>query len=136
MGLNLPPAVKALISVVIDSGIGMHRRIEAAETLMQFPMPEPVVTATRKFLLEVAESPTSTPSYRVAAAKAVLKRDMPKFKRQRIEPSRYDPLRGLRETTAAELIADGLRRTEERDRQLRLVASSTEPVEPPADKAS
>ena len=135
MGLNLPPAVKALISVVIDSGIGMHRRIEAAETLMQFPVPEPVVTATRKFLLEVAESPTSTPSYRVAAAKAVLKRDMPKFKRQRIEPSRYDPLR-LRETTAAELIADGLRRTEERDRQLRLVASSTEPVEPPADKAS
>jgi len=135
MGLNLPPAVKALISVVIDSGIGMHRRIEAAETLMQFPMPEPVVTATRKFLLEVAESPTSTPSYRVAAAKAVLKRDMPKFKRQRIEPSRYDPLRGLRETTAAELIADGLRRTAERDRQLKLV-SSTKPVEPPADKAS
>ena len=134
MGLNLPPAVKALISVVIDSGIGMHRRIEAAETLMQFPVPEPVVTATRKFLLEVAESPTSTPSYRVAAAKAVLKRDMPKFKRQRIEPSRYDPLK-LRETTAAERIADGLRRTAERDRQLKLV-SSTKPVEPPADKAS
>jgi len=96
---------------------------------------EPVVNATRKFLLEVAESPTSTPSLRVAAAKAVLRRDLPRIRRVRIEPSKYDPLKAMRDITAEQLIADGLRRTAERDRQLKLV-SSTEPVEPPADKAS
>jgi len=134
MGLNLSPPVKVMIGLVVDDSLAMHRRIEAAEALMQSAVPDQVVDAVRRFLLGVAENPASVPSHRLAAAKVVLKRDMPKFKRQRIEPSRYDPLK-LRETTAAERIADGLRRTAERDRQLKLVPS-TEPVEPPADKAS
>jgi hypothetical protein len=66
----------------------------------------------------------------------VLKRDVGKFKRARIEPPKWDALRGMRDVTAAELIADGLRRTAERHRQLKLkLVSSTKPVEPPADKA-
>src|SRR6516164_9365584 len=109
MGLNLPRAIKVMIGLVVDDSLAMWRRIEAAEALLQVNVPEPVVNATCKFLLEVAENPTSTPGNRLAAAKAVLKRE-PRFKRVRIEPSKYDPLRAvMRETTAAELIADGLR---------------------------
>jgi hypothetical protein len=130
MGLNLSPPVKVMIGLVVDDSLAMHRRIEAAEALMQSAVPDQVVDAVRRFLLGVAENPASVPSHRLAAAKVVLKRDMPKFKRQRIEPSRYDP---LCETTAAELIADGLRRTAERDARLKLVSSVPEP---PTDKAS
>jgi hypothetical protein len=126
--MGLHRAVKALINVVIDSGIGMHRRIEAAETIMQFPVPQPVIDATRRFLLEVAESQASTPGLRVAAAKAVLRRDMPRLKRMPIEPNKWDPLRQMSRLTATELIEDGLRRTAERDAKLRLVAS-TEPAD-------
>jgi hypothetical protein len=67
----------------------------------------------------------------------VLKRDLGKFKRQRIVPAKTDPWRGS-ETTAAERIAEVLRLTAERDarlerdRQLRLVASVPDP---PVDKA-
>ena len=136
MGLNLPRPVKAVISIVIDNGVNMGRRIEAAELLIQHNLPDPVVSAARKFLCEIAEDKAGFPGHRLAAARAVLKRDLGKFKRARIEPTKWDALRGMRDVTAAELIADGLRRTAERHRQLKLkLVSSTKPVEPPADKA-
>ena len=128
---NLPRPVKAVISIVIDEGINLGRRIEAAELLMQHNLPDPVVAAARKFLCEIVEDKAGFPGHRLAAAKAVLRRDVGKFRRVRIEPSRYDPLKELRtRLTAAELVADGLRRTEERDRQLRLVSSTEPPAEP------
>jgi hypothetical protein len=43
-----------------------------------------------------------------------------------VERDKWDPLRQMSRLTATELVEDGLRRTAERDRQLRLVAS-TEP---------
>jgi hypothetical protein len=130
MDLKLPSAVKALINIVIDSGIGIHRRIEAAASLMEVNVPEPVTNVCRKFLLEIAEDKAGFPGHRLAAARAVLKRDLGKYKRARIEPLKWDPLRDVRHVTAEQLIADGIRRTEERDRQLRLVS----PAEP-EDKA-
>ena len=133
--MKLPRPIRAVISIVIDNGVNMGRRIEAAELLIQHNLPDPVVSAARKFLCEIAEDKAGFPGHRLAAARAVLKRDLGKFKRARIEPTKWDALRGMRDVTAAELIADGLRRTAERDRQLKLV-SSTKPVEPPADKAS
>jgi hypothetical protein len=117
MALHLPPPVKAVIGIVIDDGINLGRRIEAAELLMQHNLPGPVVSAARKFLCEIAEDKAGFPGHRLAAAKAVLRRDVGKLE--------------LREgLTAAELVADGLRRTEERDRQLRLVSSTEPPAEP------
>jgi hypothetical protein len=137
MSLNLPRPVKAVISIVIDTGINMGRRIEAAELLIQHNLPDPVVSAARKFLCEIAEDKTGFPGHRLAAARAVLKRDVGKFKRpQPAKPLRYDPLRGMRDVTAAELIARGLAATAERDarlerdRQLRLVSALPDP---PAD---
>jgi hypothetical protein len=63
MALNLHPALRALIAIVIDGGIGMHRRLEAAEAIMEYPAPEPVANACRRFLLETAESQTNTPAF-------------------------------------------------------------------------
>jgi hypothetical protein len=130
--MNLPRPTKAVISIVIDDGINMGRRIEAAELLIQHNLPDPVVSAARKFLCEIAEDKAGFPGHRLAAARAVLKRDHGKFKRQRIVPAKYDAWRGVPETTAAERIENLLRLTAERDarlerdRQLKLV-SSTEP---------
>jgi hypothetical protein len=126
--MSLNPAIRALINVVIDGSIGMHRRLEAAEAIMQYPAPEPVANACRRFLLETAESQTNTPGIRVAAAKAVLRRDLPRFRRMPVERDKWDPLRQMSRLTATELIEDGLRRTAERDAKLRLVAS-TEPAD-------
>jgi hypothetical protein len=129
MGLNLHRGVKALINVVTDSGITMHQRIAAAATLMEVNVPEPVADACRRFLIEIAENKEGIPGYRLAAARAVLRRDLGKYKRLRIKPLKYDPLRGMRDVTAAEMIENGLRRTEERDRQLRLISSTETPTE-------
>jgi hypothetical protein len=132
MGLNLPRSMKAVIAIVVDTDLSMHQRIEAGAILLESNVPPEVVSATSKFLLEVAESQTCTPGQRLAAAKAVLKRDVGRFKRVRIEPPKWDPLKNVRDITAAERVADGLRRAAERDarlereRQLKLV-SSVEP---------
>jgi hypothetical protein len=136
MGLNLPRAVKAVISLVVDDGLAMWRRIEAADALMQFDVPAPVVDATRRFLLQVAENPTSNPGNRLAAAKAVLKRDQPKFKRVRVEPPKWDPLRQWGEnTTAAEWVEKVLRLTAERDARLEQLKLVTSVEDPATDKA-
>jgi hypothetical protein len=139
MSLNLPRAVRVVINLVVDDNLAMWRRIDAAEVLLQAAVPDQVVDATRRFLLEIAENPTNNPGHRLAAARAVLKRDLGKFKRARIEPVKYDALRGMRDVTAAELIENGLRRTAKRDatlerdrQQLRLVSSVPDP---PVDKA-
>jgi hypothetical protein len=140
MGLNLPRSMKAVIAIVVDTDLSMHQRIEAGAVLLESNVPPEVVRATSKFLLEVAESQTCTPGQRLAAAKAVLKRDVGRFKRLRIEPPKYVDS-WLRTTkTAAEMVENGLRLTAERDarlererqRQLKLVSSVEDPA---TDKA-
>jgi hypothetical protein len=136
--MSLHPGVKALINVVIDNGIALGRRIEAAEALIQHNCPDPVIAAARKFLCEIAEDKTGFPGHRLAAAKAVLRRDLGKFKRARVAPTRYREPWLETTRTVAQRIEDGLRRTAERDaqlereRQLKLVSS----IDTPADKAS
>jgi hypothetical protein len=138
MGLPLHRAAKALINVVIDSGITMSRRIEAAATLLEANVPDPVVNACRRFLLEVAENKEGIPGHRLMAAKAVLRRDCGKYRRVRIKPTKYVEAWRNSTRTVAERIEDGLRRTAERDakleceRQLKLVSST----DTPTDKAS
>jgi hypothetical protein len=76
--MTLPPAIKALVGLVVDDSLAMGRRIEAAESLMTAAdVPDQVVGPIRRFLLEVAENPASMPGHRIAAAKVVLKRDHP-----------------------------------------------------------
>jgi hypothetical protein len=117
-----------VIGIVTDDDINMGRRIEAAELLIQHNVPDPVARAARRFLCEVVEDKAGFPGHRLAAARAVMRRDLGKFKRQRIVPLKYDQLRESRHLTATQMIEDGLRRTAERDAKLRLMAS-TEPAD-------